>query len=197
MKVKYRVFHLKKNNFDYGTPSNIVTNESSGLATISPIFNLILDFIALINLPVYVNILTEGGFSVGGSRSGENRLKFSETLFLRALCLFLASYPKRCRCFSATTRFQIPELRLLYPNGTLVFPPFPSELYRHDVHAALYRCRLRSALGTVLSRDVHVKAGKKQKTSLCQTVHLPRSVAVSSMPLSRRDRGQPWPKSLI
>ncbi|KAF5303662.1 hypothetical protein FQA39_LY09909 [Lamprigera yunnana] len=54
---------------------------------------------------------------------------------------------------------KVPELRLLYPNGTLVFPPFPNEQYRHDIHAALYRCRLRSTLGSVLSREVHVKAG--------------------------------------
>ncbi|XP_068893052.1 cell adhesion molecule Dscam1 isoform X4 [Tenebrio molitor] len=58
---------------------------------------------------------------------------------------------------------QVPELRLLFPNGSLVFPPFPNERYRHDVHAALYRCKLKSALGTVVSREVHVKAVVKQK----------------------------------
>ena len=56
--------------------------------------------------------------------------------------------------------FQVPELRLLFPNGSLVFPPFPNERYRHDVHATLYRCKLKSALGTVISREVHVKAGE-------------------------------------
>ncbi|XP_065168013.1 cell adhesion molecule Dscam1 isoform X4 [Atheta coriaria] len=58
---------------------------------------------------------------------------------------------------------QIPDLRLLFPNGSMVFPPFPSDRYRHDVHTAMYRCRLRSTLGSVLSRDVHVKAVVKQK----------------------------------
>ncbi|XP_031340632.1 Down syndrome cell adhesion molecule-like protein Dscam2 isoform X2 [Photinus pyralis] len=58
---------------------------------------------------------------------------------------------------------QVPELRLLYPNGTLVFPPFPNELYRQHIHAALYRCRLRSTLGSVLSKEVQVKAVVKQK----------------------------------
>ncbi|XP_063908088.1 cell adhesion molecule Dscam1 isoform X3 [Zophobas morio] len=58
---------------------------------------------------------------------------------------------------------QVPELRLLFPNGSLVFPPFPNERYRHDVHATLYRCKLKSALGTVISREVHVKAVVKQK----------------------------------
>lgn len=51
------------------------------------------------------------------------------------------------------------ELRILFPNGSLVFPPFSSDRYRHDVHATLYRCRLKSSLGVVLSREVHVKAG--------------------------------------
>jgi hypothetical protein len=45
----------------------------------------------------------------------------------------------------------------------LVFPPFPNERYRHDVHAALYRCKLKSALGTVVSREVHVKAGESHE----------------------------------
>nr|XP_022920801.1 Down syndrome cell adhesion molecule-like protein Dscam2 isoform X2 [Onthophagus taurus] len=58
---------------------------------------------------------------------------------------------------------QIPELRQIFPNGSLYFPPFPSDRYRHDVHSALYKCKLQSALGTVLSRDVHVKAVVKQK----------------------------------
>ncbi|XP_017771587.1 PREDICTED: Down syndrome cell adhesion molecule-like protein Dscam2 [Nicrophorus vespilloides] len=58
---------------------------------------------------------------------------------------------------------QIPDLRLLFPNGSLIFPPFSSDRYRHDVHAAIYRCRLRSSLGSVLSKDVHVKAIVKQK----------------------------------
>lgn len=59
------------------------------------------------------------------------------------------------RCLST----QIPDLRLLFPNGSLWFPPFSNERHRHDVHGAVYRCRLRSALGTVLSKEVHVKAG--------------------------------------
>lgn len=58
--------------------------------------------------------------------------------------------------------FQVPELRLLFPNGSLVFPPFPNERYRHDVHSAVYRCKLRSQLGVVVSRDVQVKAGRRR-----------------------------------
>lgn len=63
--------------------------------------------------------------------------------------------------FTSTVAFQISDLRLLYPNGSLVFPPFSSDRYRHEVHAAVYRCRLRSPLGILISREVHVKAGKE------------------------------------
>ncbi|XP_060519429.1 cell adhesion molecule Dscam2 isoform X3 [Cylas formicarius] len=58
---------------------------------------------------------------------------------------------------------QIPDLRLLFPNGSLIFPPFSNDRYRHDIHAALYRCKLKSMLGIVISREVHAKAVMKQK----------------------------------
>ncbi|KAL1500781.1 hypothetical protein ABEB36_006226 [Hypothenemus hampei] len=58
---------------------------------------------------------------------------------------------------------QIPDLRLIYPNGSLVFPPISNDRYRHDVHTTTYRCKLKNTLGVVLSREVHVKAVVKQK----------------------------------
>ncbi|XP_050296010.1 cell adhesion molecule Dscam2 isoform X2 [Anthonomus grandis grandis] len=58
---------------------------------------------------------------------------------------------------------QIPELRLIFPNGSLIFPPFSNDRYRHDIHTAIYRCKLRSTLGITLSREVHIKAVVKQK----------------------------------
>ncbi|KAJ8960262.1 hypothetical protein NQ318_003987 [Aromia moschata] len=61
--------------------------------------------------------------------------------------------------YNGMKKREVPELRLLYPNGSLVFPPFSNDQYRHDIHAAQYRCRLKSALGIVVSREVHVKAG--------------------------------------
>ncbi|KAF7273797.1 hypothetical protein GWI33_013511, partial [Rhynchophorus ferrugineus] len=57
----------------------------------------------------------------------------------------------------------VPDLRLIFPNGSLIFPPFPNDRYRHDVHTAIYRCKLKSTLGGILSREVHVKAVVKQK----------------------------------
>ncbi|GIY60673.1 down syndrome cell adhesion molecule-like protein Dscam2 [Caerostris darwini] len=51
-------------------------------------------------------------------------------------------------------------LRYVRHDGTLVFPPFPGEEYRADVHATVYRCEASNAAGTIGSRDVHVRAGK-------------------------------------
>lgn len=45
-------------------------------------------------------------------------------------------------------------------NGTLYFPPFRAEDYRADVHSTIYRCRASNIAGTILSREVHVQAGK-------------------------------------
>ncbi|GFQ85375.1 hypothetical protein TNCT_379951 [Trichonephila clavata] len=53
----------------------------------------------------------------------------------------------------------IPGLRQILPNGTLVLWPFRPEHYRQDVHADVYRCEAANVVGTVLSRDVHVRGG--------------------------------------
>lgn len=45
-------------------------------------------------------------------------------------------------------------------NGTLVFSPFAEHRYTPDVHSAAYRCVAHSRAGTIVSRTVHVRAGK-------------------------------------
>lgn len=54
----------------------------------------------------------------------------------------------------------IPQTRELLPNGSLFFPPFRPSGYRHDVHAATYRCVAENSLGRIHSRDVRVRAGE-------------------------------------
>nr|XP_042900815.1 Down syndrome cell adhesion molecule-like protein Dscam2 [Parasteatoda tepidariorum] len=56
----------------------------------------------------------------------------------------------------------VPGLRQTLPNGTLVLWPFRPEQYRQDVHADVYRCEAANVVGTVLSRDVHVRGVVKQ-----------------------------------
>ncbi|CAL1297477.1 unnamed protein product [Larinioides sclopetarius] len=52
----------------------------------------------------------------------------------------------------------LPGLRHMRHDGALVFPPFSPEDYRADVHAAVYRCVVSNSVGTIGSRDVHVRA---------------------------------------
>ncbi|GIZ00223.1 hypothetical protein CEXT_404731, partial [Caerostris extrusa] len=52
----------------------------------------------------------------------------------------------------------LPGLRYTRHDGSLVFPPFPSEEYRADVHAAVYRCEASNRIGVIGSRDVHIRA---------------------------------------
>lgn len=45
-------------------------------------------------------------------------------------------------------------------NATLIFPPFAATAYRPDVHSTAYRCRASSPAGTILSREMRLRAGK-------------------------------------
>uniref|UniRef100_A0A182FHC0 Ig-like domain-containing protein n=1 Tax=Anopheles albimanus TaxID=7167 RepID=A0A182FHC0_ANOAL len=52
------------------------------------------------------------------------------------------------------------ELVYTLPNGSLIFYPFSADKFRHEVHSTVYRCKLKNLVGTILSREVHVKGGK-------------------------------------
>lgn len=54
----------------------------------------------------------------------------------------------------------VPGLRQVLSNGNLVFPPFRAEDYRQEVHAQVYACLAKNPIGSIISRDVHVRAGK-------------------------------------
>lgn len=54
----------------------------------------------------------------------------------------------------------IPAIRIVLSNGSIYFPPFEAEVFRQDVHWAVYRCLVANSVGTVVSRDVTVRAGK-------------------------------------
>lgn len=53
----------------------------------------------------------------------------------------------------------VPGLRQVTAAGELVFPPFRAEDYRQEVHAMVYVCMARNTVGSILSRDVNVRAG--------------------------------------
>lgn len=54
----------------------------------------------------------------------------------------------------------IPHIREMLVNGSMYFLPFSAETYRHDVHAAVYRCQASNSVGRVLGREITVKAGE-------------------------------------
>ncbi|CAG0885273.1 unnamed protein product [Cyprideis torosa] len=60
----------------------------------------------------------------------------------------------------------VPGLRQVLPNGTLIFPPFRAEDYRQDVHAQVYRCMAKNSYGTIHSRDTRVRAVVSQAYSI-------------------------------
>ncbi|GFQ71720.1 down syndrome cell adhesion molecule-like protein Dscam2, partial [Trichonephila clavata] len=51
----------------------------------------------------------------------------------------------------------VPGLRYTRSDGTLVFPPFPRSDYRQDVHDTVYQCLASNAVGSIVSREVHVR----------------------------------------
>lgn len=51
--------------------------------------------------------------------------------------------------------------RVVRTDGSLLFPPFAAGDFRADVHATGYQCTATNTLGTVVSRTVQVRAGKK------------------------------------
>jgi len=91
-----------------------------------------------------------------------HRVEFSNSSGGRVDCSAHGSPPPQLAWSlgDGTPVVQVPDLRLVHPNGSLVFPPFPAEHYRHDIHTALYRCKAQNQMGQVVSRDVHVRAGK-------------------------------------
>lgn len=54
----------------------------------------------------------------------------------------------------------VPGLRHVRPDGSLVFPPFQAENHRPDIHGTVYRCIASNSVGSIGSRDVNVKGGK-------------------------------------
>jgi hypothetical protein len=100
-----------------------------------------------------------------------HRVEFSNSSGGRVDCSAHGSPPPELgwSLGDGTPVVQVPALRLLQANGSLVFPPFPAELYRHDIHTALYRCKARNQMGQIVSRDVHVRAGESVEVCIVTT----------------------------
>ncbi|KAG7310271.1 hypothetical protein JYU34_003024, partial [Plutella xylostella] len=88
------------------------------------------------------------------------RLVFSNSSGARVTCAALGSPPPVVAWLTedGVPVTEIPGLRGTLANGTLWLGAFSPAQYRADVHAAAYRCRAASSVGTLLSRDMRVDA---------------------------------------
>lgn len=92
----------------------------------------------------------------------DNRIDFSNSTGSVVECRANASPPPEIIWVRSdgTAVGDVPGLRQVLPNGNLVFPPFRAEDYRQEVHAQVYACLAKNQVGSIISRDVHVRAGK-------------------------------------
>ncbi|KAG8193123.1 hypothetical protein JTE90_004947 [Oedothorax gibbosus] len=56
----------------------------------------------------------------------------------------------------------ISGIRYTRSDGTLVFPPFSRDDYRQDVHDTLYQCMAVNSVGTIVSKEIHVRGVVQQ-----------------------------------
>lgn len=54
----------------------------------------------------------------------------------------------------------VPNLRRIRADGSLVITPFRAQDYRPDIHSSVYFCIASNKYGTIASRDVHLKGGE-------------------------------------
>ncbi|XP_065340860.1 cell adhesion molecule Dscam1 isoform X16 [Cloeon dipterum] len=97
-------------------------------------------------------------------REPPNRVDFSNTTGAQVECSARGSPAPEIIWVRAdgTAVGDVPGLRQVMPNGNLVFPPFRAEDYRQEVHAQVYVCLARNSVGSIHSRDVHVRAVVQQ-----------------------------------
>lgn len=54
------------------------------------------------------------------------------------------------------------QIRHILENGSLYFPKFDTTAFRQDVHWTVYKCVASNTGGTIISRDLSIKAGKNE-----------------------------------
>ena len=54
----------------------------------------------------------------------------------------------------------VEELLHVFPNNTLYLPPFQAQHFQPRVHQRTYRCTAANSAGTIISRNVTVRAGQ-------------------------------------
>lgn len=91
-----------------------------------------------------------------------SRLEFSNSSGGWLDCSASGSPPPNIDWLSVdgTPAVDVPGVRRVLRNGTLVLMPFPPAAYRQDIHSTVYRCVASNSVGRLISRDVQVRAGQ-------------------------------------
>ena len=55
----------------------------------------------------------------------------------------------------------IPNLRHVRANNDLIIYPFASHQFRQDVHHSSYQCKASNSVGTIITPEINLYAGKK------------------------------------
>lgn len=76
--------------------------------------------------------------------------------------------------FNLPSRF-VPRERL--SNGSLYFPPFSLNDFRSEIHQTVYKCILSNVIGSIVSRECKVRAGKQYQS--VNTFTTPKAISVS------------------
>ncbi|KAG8193109.1 hypothetical protein JTE90_013867 [Oedothorax gibbosus] len=95
-----------------------------------------------------------------------NRVEFSNSTGAVVTCTAEGNPPPTVRWVHAldgSPISDVPGLRHVRIDGSLVFPPFRAEDLRPDVHSADYRCVAGNSAGSIGSRDVRVKGVVNQQ----------------------------------
>ncbi|KAF0295698.1 Down syndrome cell adhesion molecule-like protein Dscam2 [Amphibalanus amphitrite] len=116
-----------------------------------------------------------GGFSVAAADTGlqgpvfvlepPNTIDFSNSTGTVVECAARGSPPPRVTWVRGDGQpvDDVTGLRQVFSNGTLRFLAFRAEDYRQEIHAQVYRCLANNSEGSVVSRDVHVRAAVSQE----------------------------------
>ncbi|XP_059477742.1 cell adhesion molecule Dscam2 isoform X44 [Neocloeon triangulifer] len=119
----------------------------------------------LVAAPTAFGAADDGSMGPVFMREPPNRVDFSNTTGAQVECSARGSPAPEIIWVRAdgTAVGDVPGLRQVMPNGNLVFPPFRAEDYRQEVHAQVYVCLARNSVGSIHSRDVHVRAVVQQE----------------------------------
>ncbi|XP_043207619.1 Down syndrome cell adhesion molecule-like protein Dscam2 isoform X5 [Amphibalanus amphitrite] len=96
-----------------------------------------------------------------------NKIDFSNSTGTVVECAARGSPPPRVTWVRGDGQpvDDVTGLRQVFSNGTLRFLAFRAEDYRQEIHAQVYRCLANNSEGSVVSRDVHVRAVVAQQYS--------------------------------